>query len=167
MKNLFFYLVMCLAQIGFGQNYVDKKPVVSATGLESQNEQLNLISNTQKTGIQNFTGNNAVFIEQVGFGNIVNAQVSSDDSLINIYQEGCHNVTGLQLNAVKIRENIIQQGFSNLVLDYSVHGAQLHQVDVSQRGNYNTTISAGRNSISERLRVNQQGTGSTVLVIHY
>jgi len=165
-------LAVLLSQFIAAQNYVDDRPVVQSQGLSSQNAQFNFVSNNITTASANTTaqtngGSNSVFIEQVGFGNVVSAQIISDNSQIFIMQDGFYNVTDLLLKAQNITQNINQIGNSNLVLDYSMHGAVNHQVGVNQIGNYNTTISAGRNSISERLQVNQQGTGSTVHVIHY
>ncbi|MDP5077338.1 MAG: hypothetical protein NWQ19_04555 [Nonlabens sp.] len=173
MRNLLILvLTFLLSQLIVAQNYVDDKPVVQAQGLSSQNAQFNFVSNNLTTNQPNSNsqqnGNsNAIFIEQVGVGNIVDAQIISNNSQVYINQEGGNNFTGLRLNAQNITQNINQIGFGNTVLDYSMHGAINHQVGVNQQGNYNTTISTGRNSISERLQVNQRGTGSTVLVIHY
>lgn len=169
-------VIVCLLlvlQLCTSQNYVDDKQVIDASGLTTVNSQFNFVSNNATiaqaatTTQPSNTPNNAIFIEQVGFGNVVNAQVSADNSQIFINQDGSFNVTGLRLNAQNIQQSINQIGNGNLMLDYSVHGAQLHQVNVNQLGNYNTTISTGRNGISERLQVTQQGTGSTVYVLHF
>lgn len=173
MRLLIIFMVSALLPCFLAaQNYVDNRPVVQAEGLTTQNAQFNFVSNNLNTtsspsSFQNTGLSNAVFIEQVGFGNVVNAQVVSDNSQIFINQDGAYNVTGLRLNAQNITQNINQIGNSNLFLDYSVHGAVNRQVGINQIGNYNTTISTGRNGLSERLQVNQQGSGSTVYVIHY
>lgn len=168
MKNLFF-LFFFVVFTSLGQTYVDDRQVVNNSNLQTTNSQLNLLvdQNIVNSSNTQFVNQNSVFIEQVGSGNNASVRVASDNSQINIYQDGNLNNTILNLRADRIRENIVQLGNSNRVYDYSIHGAQNHAVDVLQNGNYNTTISAGANGISERMRVNQTGNGSSVFVLHF
>lgn len=166
MKNLFL-IVLFIAGTALGQTYVDEKPVVNNTSLQSTNSQLNLATTQNQSTSSQFVNQNTVFIEQVGSNNSAMASISSNDSQVVIFQDGTNNTTDLNLSADRIRNNIVQIGNSNQVFDYSTHGAQVHEATVLQNGNYNTTISVGANSISERMQINQTGNGSSVFVLHF
>ncbi|AZQ44075.1 hypothetical protein [Nonlabens ponticola] len=165
------YLILVLFFSSFlavAQTYKEDKKVVNSNSLETSNEQLNFISNNQANASNNpVTRGNSVFIEQAGFGNQASVTAASDNSEINLFQSGNFNQSFIKLNATSIRENVLQRGNSNLFIDYSVHGARTHNVDLIQDGSYNTVISAGRNSISERLQINQTGNGAAAFVIHF
>lgn len=170
MKRLAF-LILFIACYATGQSYADEREVIQSPGLNSENAQLSFAN--QQTG--QLTPNsqlitipqNIVFIDQVGTGNTAQAVAISDDSQILISQNGINNNAQLLLNSQRIRANVNQIGISNRLFDYSLGNAQLHELNVTQNGNYNTTISVGTNSNAERLRVNQVGVGSTVHVIHF
>lgn len=161
-------LFMFVGFTALGQSYVDDKQVISTGNLQTINAQLSVASDQNVVTSQTqFVNQNSVFIEQVGLSNNATVNVASDDSQISISQNGTLNNAVLTLQADRIRENIVQIGNSNQVYDYSVHGAQIHSVDILQNGNYNTTISVGANGISEKMRINQTGNGSSVYVLHF
>jgi hypothetical protein len=157
-----------IATVSMAQTYVNDKKPLNENASTTANEQLNLIqsrnlfnrpSNAQASG-------NSVFIEQVGFGNVGLVAVSSNDSEVNLLQDGYKNKSLILLRADVIRENVQQIGNKNIFVDYSLHGAKSHKVDLLQEGNYNQVISVGRNSISERLKLTQKGTGKSAYIIH-
>ncbi|MGJ8684662.1 MAG: hypothetical protein ACSHWW_08560 [Nonlabens sp.] len=170
MKNVFF-LLLCIVFTSLtvsGQTYVDDTQVINNDNLRTANAQLNVASVQNNTvATTQFVNQNSVFIEQVGSGNNAIINVASDDSQINLYQNGALNMTTLNLSADRIRANIVQIGNSNSVYDYSVHGAQTHNINVLQNGDYNTTISAGANGISEKMTISQTGIGSSVYVLSF
>ena len=169
MKHIFSLLVFqMIATVSLAQTYVNDKKPLNENASTTANEQLNIIqsrspfsrpSNSPASG-------NSVFIEQVGFGNVGLIAVSSNDSEVNLLQDGYKNKSIILLRADEIRENIQQIGNQNLFIDYSLHGAKSHSVNLLQDGNYNEVISVGRNSISERLKLKQTGVGKTAFIIH-
>ncbi|WOI23262.1 hypothetical protein [Nonlabens ulvanivorans] len=168
MKKLFFLLVFTTFT-AFGQTYVDDSQVINTANLQTTNAQLNLASdqNSSATTTTQFVNQNSVFIEQVGTSNNATVSVSSDDSQITIYQNGTLNSTVLNHSADRIRQNIVQIGNSNVVYDYSTISAANHSLDIIQNGNFNTSITAGSNAISENMRINQTGNGRSVFVINF
>jgi hypothetical protein len=156
------FLAVCVS----AQTYQDEKKMVNSTSLESSNAQLNFLSKTSSTQSFNINKGNSVLIDQVGQGNISKVLVVSDDSEIKILQDGFQNKSFIFLRADMIRENVQQIGNNNLFLDYSLHGAKSHKVDLIQNGSYNEVISVGNNSLSERLQLKQTGIGKTALIIH-
>ena len=164
MKNVVLLFVL-VSFCGFAQNYVDDKEVISDVSFKTNNSQLNYAANQQI--LQTPVLKNSVFIAQVGLNNTAISQIASDNAEVTIVQDGNFNISNLKINALRVREQVQQIGNSNLFLDYSLHGAQNHEVQLNQNGNYNTAISVGTNGISERLKINQTGTGTAVYVLHY
>ncbi len=166
MKKLLIMSALIVTSLAYAQTYQDEQKMVKSTSLESSNEQLNFLrSNSTNQQVQVSQGN-SVLIAQVGQANISQVFVSSENSEINLLQDGFANKSFINLRADFIRENVQQIGNSNLFFDYSLHGAQSHTVDLIQDGNFNEVISVGRNSISERLKLTQTGTGKSAFIIH-
>ncbi|EAS19829.1 hypothetical protein FNJ87_12200 [Nonlabens mediterrranea] len=169
MKKILFLLVFTTFT-ALGQTYVDDSQVINTANLQTTNAQLNLASDqnssTSNTTTQ-FVNQNSVFIEQVGNSNSAIVSVASDDSQISLYQNGTLNSTTLNHSADRIRQNIVQIGNSNVIYDYSTMGAASHNLNIVQNGNYNTSISAGSNAISENMQINQTGNGRSVYVINF
>jgi hypothetical protein len=168
------YLLSILSLISvsttsLAQTYVDsQKKIINNSALESSNEQLNIIQseNTFYSKSVIPTLGNLVFIEQVGFNNIGSVSVASDQSEVNLLQVGSNNQAFINLSAVIIRENVSQIGNDNLFKDFSVHGAQIHTADVLQEGSYNEIIRTGSNSISQKIKITQNGIGRRAYIIH-
>lgn len=148
------------------QTYTDDKKIVNAASLETSNAQLDFLSKTYSTQGFNISNGNSVLIDQVGQGNIAKVLAVSDNSKIEVLQEGFQNKSFIFLRADMIRENVQQIGNNNLFFDYSLHGAKSHKVDLIQDGSYNEVISVGKNSISERLQLTQTGVGRSAFIIH-
>ncbi len=148
------------------QTYKEEKQVVRSNSLDSKEEQLNYVNNNLINSGLLQQRRNSVFIEQVGQGNVGVIAISSDNSEVNLFQDGFENKSFIFLKADVIRQNVQQIGNQNLFLDYSLHGAKSHTVDLKQNGNYNEVISVGKNSISERLQLNQTGVGKRAFIIH-
>jgi len=137
----------------------------------SQDSQLNYLSNQNNTIATNktprFDGNN-IFITQVGEGNIVRSTTKSQTSDIRIAQNGNDNTTSLNLEANTIRETVIQNGDNNSFIDYNVGRGTVdfHNAEIIQSGNNHNIEWYGGNSISEKLKITQQGNGfgKTILV---
>lgn len=166
MKNLLIFYVLLFTVSICAQTYQDDKKMINSTSLDTSNEQLNFLTNiTNNKGFQINQGN-SVFIDQVGQGNIAQVAIISNNSEVNLLQDGFANKSFINLRADFIRENVQQIGNNNLFFDYSGHGAQLHEVNLIQDGSYNAVISVGRNSISERLQLKQTGIGKRAFIIH-
>ena len=166
MKNLLIVFVLFITASVSAQTYQDEKKMVKSTSLESSNEQLNFLNNNSKTQGFQVNQRNSVIIDQVGQGDIAQVAIISNNSEVNLLQDGFANKSFIYLRADFIRENVQQIGNNNLFFDYSGHGAQLHEVNLIQDGNYNAVISVGRNSISERLQLKQTGIGKRAFIIH-
>ncbi|PRP66175.1 hypothetical protein [Nonlabens agnitus] len=165
--NIFAFLL--IATVSSAQTYVNDAPIINANSLSNQNEQLNVAQKQSFSNQQPSTTaptGNTVFIQQVGFGNVGLIDVTSNNSEVTLLQSGYKNKALVLLRADNIQENIQQIGNRNLFLDYSLHGAETHNVDVQQNGSYNSIISVGKNSISERLQLQQTGIGKAAFIIH-
>jgi len=169
MRKLAFILILFSFTIS-AQTYVNEEVVIKTPGLSTQNSQLSFVNqqlNVPASTPQSATNQNAVFISQVGTGNITTAKVVSNDSQISITQDGVNNRSLLFSNSQRIRLNVNQSGISNDFLNYSLGNSVNQDMGINQQGNYNTTISVGANSNAQRLRVNQVGNGSSVYVLHF
>lgn len=168
MKQLLsIFVFLMIATVSMAQSYSNDKKPIADNSLSSSNAQMNIIqSGTFNARTSTPIVGNSVFIEQVGFRNLGLVVVASSDSKINLFQDGYKNKSVILLRADIIRENVQQIGNQNLFLDYSLHGAQSHTVNLKQDGNYNEVISVGRNSLSENLQLNQTGVGKSAFIIH-
>ncbi|PQJ18430.1 MULTISPECIES: hypothetical protein [Nonlabens] len=162
-------IVLLFSAFAKAQTYVDDQNLVNGGNLQTENAQLNVATTTtqQNAARGNTTQNNSVFIAQVGVNNLALTNVASNNAEVNITQSGSYNLTDLRINSLVVRQNVNQNGVGNQYYNYSTQGNLLNVANVNQEGNYNTTISVGNNSVTERVRVNQQGIGSTVYVLHY
>ncbi len=169
MRKLIYIFIFFSFSIN-AQTYVNEEVVVRTPGLTTQNSQLSFVNQQliqPRTLPQSANTQNAVFIDQVGTGNVASAAIISNDSQIVISQEGVNNRSLLFSNSQRIRLNVNQSGISNDFLNYSLGNSVNQEMGINQQGNYNTTISVGTNSNAQRLRVNQQGNGSSVYVLHF
>ncbi|KQC33299.1 hypothetical protein AAU57_08180 [Nonlabens sp. YIK11] len=163
-------ILLCLinASIVLSQTYNSDSSIITQKSLDTENKQLNVLQNQSLNRFSNNQLNqgNSVFIKQVGFKNEGTVDIISDDSSVNLLQIGYKNVAEINLRAATIRENVVQIGTNNVFQDYSIHGAQLHKADVLQGGSYNTIISTGQNSLSEKIQIIQKGIGREAYIIH-
>lgn len=174
MKNKYKYIIFTLLIATTAlqaQNYTQANQQLEVSSFNSQNSQLNFLS-TQNikgntTSTSSFNGNN-IFISQIGEGNVVNSSTSSQTSDIRITQNGNDNITALNLEANTIREIVLQEGNNNSFVDYNVSKSTVdfHSGEIIQRGDNLNIEWYGGNSISEKLKVTQQGNGfgKTILV---
>ncbi len=163
-KKIFIVFLICSMSLT-AQTYKEEKQVVNSSSLDSKEKQLNYVNNLQ-TNAGFLQNRNSVFIDQVGQDNVAQVSVASNDSQVKLLQDGFNNQSFIFLKADVIRQDVRQIGNQNLFLDYSLHGARSHKVNLVQDGNYNEVISVGKNSISERLQLNQTGVGKRAFIIH-
>lgn len=167
--TLMFLLILYTSIVG-AQNYSDKDKVLENQASRTLSEQLAIVqqeSNAVSSRVPfNLFTQNSVLIDQVGFNNKTSINVASNDSSINLLQIGDNNEALITLNSEKIREKVFQIGNDNLFIDFSLSSATLHQSDIIQNGSYNEIISVGKNSLSQKIQITQNGTGRSAYVIH-
>ena len=110
------------------------------------------------------SGNNAIYIQQIGNYNDVYSNTKSINSNINLIQKGNNNEILLNLKAVSINENVLQTGVNNNFANLSTSGNISHSAAVMQRGANQNLIMLGSNSISDNMIILMQGKGQTILV---
>lgn len=167
--GLILFLILYPAIVG-AQNYSDKDEVLESQASRTLSEQLTIVQQesnavSSRASLNLFT-QNSVLIDQVGFNNKTSINVASNDSRINLLQIGDNNEALITLNSETIRENVLQIGNDNLFVDFSLSRAAFHQSDIIQNGNYNEIISVGKNSLSQKIQITQNGTGRSAYVIH-
>ena len=115
----------------------------------------NLVSNQQ----------NAILIQQIGNYNRIYSQTQSNSSDIELIQHGDNNNIDLSINAPSITGKISQDGNSNTVLNSIYYTNMNVNVNDQQIGDNLTINRIGINSLTNKLRLVQQGSSKTITVI--
>lgn len=168
----FLMFMLLFATLGVkAQTYTQTNRQVEMASFNSQNSQLNYLSNQNSKVTTNNTSNsngNNIFISQTGDGNVVNSTTKSQNSDIRVIQNGIDNNTALNLEANIIHESVLQEGNNNSFIDYNLGAGSVdfHSGEIIQKGDNHNVEWYGGNSISEKLKVSQQGNGygKTILV---
>lgn len=115
----------------------------------------NLVSNQQ----------NAILIQQIGNNNYIYSDTQSNSSNIELIQHGDNNNIDLSINAPSITGKILQDGNSNTVLNSIYYTNMNVNVNDQQIGDNLTINRIGVNSLTNKLRLVQQGSFKTITVI--
>jgi len=109
-----------------------------------------------------------VFINQVGEGNIVNAQLRASQSANSVFQQtGDFNTINSTLTARNIENNIIQKGSNNQVFDYINTPNKDVSLNLNQQGNDLNFERFGSNAIGDKLQFNMTGSFKTIIVRNF
>ncbi len=144
---------------------------IDALRFQDADTQLNILSN-QNSAIYNKTmqssaQQNTVFISQIGDNNTISSVVNSSNTDISLVQLGDNNGIFSSIKALSLEQNIVQNGNNNTFTSSNYYMTKEYDVQVSQNGNNQNLTLFGQNSISEKLKVNMQGEGQTVIVRNF
>ncbi len=139
----------------------------------SQQDELNLLSglsfisqvNQEELASSFNNAPSSVIISQVGFNNYINSQTKSDFSNIELLQNGDSNSIDLLISAPTISHNIIQDGNNNSVTDAIYYSNQEVGLQLIQKGNNLSLNRIGVNSLTNKLKLTQQGSFKTITII--
>ena len=142
----------------------------SSEMLNSNNEAFTLLSSINSNQLitnDNLVSNqqNAILIQQIGNYNRIYSQTQSNSSDIELIQHGDNNNIDLSINAPSITGKISQDGNSNTVLNSIYYTNMNVNVNDQQIGDNLTINRIGVNSLTNKLRLVQQGSYKTITVI--
>ncbi|WP_103863566.1 hypothetical protein [Aquimarina sp. I32.4] len=110
------------------------------------------------------TGNNVVFIQQIGIDNTVFSNVVAESSDIRIIQKGDHNKIDINESARTIEKVISQTGTNNSVIDFSFNSDIATKLELLQEGNDLIFERFGSNELSKNLKFKMSGDARTIIV---
>ena len=130
-------------------------------GLQQQQE---AVQKAQKE--KNFSGNNTVTIQQIGYQNYSNIVVKAQQANIDVKQLGNQNNLELYKSAREINQSLIQKGNNNNINDFSANPYSASNNQILQYGNNLNYTSYGSNSISDAMKIIQRGNSGSLLIIN-
>ncbi|WP_224487936.1 hypothetical protein [Robertkochia flava] len=113
------------------------------------------------------TKQNAVYIQQIGQSNKVFTYAQTSKGSISVLQEGNNNKAGLFLKAETIEYNLTQSGNDNKYLHFNISNPDLIKVNAVQQGNDTDIIIHGKNSISEKMKINMIGNDRALIIRNF
>lgn len=170
MKNIIkisiLILVGLISSNTSAQTYrIDDSSSPTVANLQNQTDQLKYV--TSQTGspsnTRNLSTSNNVYVQQIGNDNNVVSNTRAVYSDIGLFQKGNNNEVLLDITAGAIKENVLQTGINNSVIDINP-GSLLHSAAVFQKGANQNLIMLGSNSISDNMIISMQGKNQTILV---
>ena len=166
--NLALILVVLFSFCCFSQQ--EELDGYSSEMLNSNNEAFTLLSSINSNQLitnDNLVSNqqNAILIQQIGNYNRIYSQTQSNSSDIELIQYGDNNNIDLSINAPSITGKILQNGNSNTVLNSIYYTNMNVNVNDQQIGDNLTINRIGVNSLTNKLRLVQQGSFKTITVI--
>jgi hypothetical protein len=161
-------LFVSISHYTAAQTFKNETKDATLSGFKDKAAQQNFLSNQETVVVTEASLNdNAVFISQIGDGNEVNSNTTSNESEVNFLQIGNSNIATINLRSDVIKESIFQLGNNHSVLDVNVFKNASHNIQVNQSGNNQNLTLFGSNSISEKLKVSMQGQNQTIIVRNF
>ncbi|WP_224484874.1 hypothetical protein [Robertkochia aurantiaca] len=169
MKNITLIIVIfcCLPVFLVGQTYAEKSEVIEDARSIDRSVQLNLVSNQNSTSPARTISNNNIFIKQIGINNTATVANVSNSSKIEIEQNGNKNEAGLYLQAERIQYRLQQLGDDHKYLHFNNSNPELINVNAIQNGNGTDIIIHGKNSLSEKLKINMNGNARSLIIRNF
>lgn len=110
---------------------------------------------------------NAVYIQQIGQSNKIISYSQTENGSISVQQDGNNNRAGLFLKAQTIEYNLSQSGDDNKYLHFNISTPDLIKVNAVQQGKNTDIIIHGKNSISEKLKINMKGNDRSLIIRNF
>ncbi|MDT0678123.1 hypothetical protein [Autumnicola musiva] len=110
---------------------------------------------------------NNIFIEQLGENNFVKSAISSSTGQAKLIQDGMENEIYIDLQAEKVRYNVIQIGNNNYLQDHTYTSYKTAEFNLYQNGNKNEVLKYGTNSITNQLEFNIKGDSKSLIIRSY
>lgn len=110
--------------------------------------------------------NSIVFIKQIGDYNSSNFIVTSVKNKFDLNQIGNNNKVDVVNKAQTVTQNILQNGYNNIIFDYGGLSEHAVSMEFVQKGNNQSIHSYGTNSLSKDMKISQTGNGSSVIIVN-
>lgn len=111
-------------------------------------------------------GNN-IFITQTGTNNNINANIFSQDGIVELEQAGERNNVQMKIDAAVVQGVVIQNGSDNQIFDYVPSSNQPVLFYFKKEGNNHHIESYGSNSISNGLKVELEGNSKAIIIRNF
>lgn len=160
-------LVGLMSSSIYAQTYrIDSSSSNTIANLQSQTDQLKYFTSqtSSSSNNRNLSTSNNVYVQQIGNDNNIVSNTRAVYSDIGLFQKGNNNEVLLDITAGVIKENVLQTGINNSVIDLNPNGSLLHTTAVFQKGANQNLIMLGSNSISDNMIISMQGKNQTILV---
>lgn len=108
---------------------------------------------------------NSVVITQIGNQNYNQNTIVTNQSFIQIYQNGHFNSTNIYRVEAEVNEFIFQNGNGNTIHEMSMGNYNIIENQYIQNGDNNRITSFGSNKISESLKIQINGNNASVIII--
>lgn len=126
----------------------------------------NVDATASKHAVWKNTSESQVYIQQVGVGNYANAQVKSEQALVDYRQQGNYNYISFDLRAPQVENVVHQTGNSNRAFGFMTGDAQSN-LHLSQTGNNQHFEQFGTNSIGDKMQLKMSGNTNAVIVRNF
>lgn len=142
-----------------------------ASSLDS-NEAIWLLEQSSSNDVQNGSrgvtvSSNDVFVQQIGLDNYISFVSSAKSSDVRLLQEGNQNGIYLSVDAERYLALIRQTGNHNNHFEFAKTSHLNLESAILQNGQNNNLIIHGRNSLSEKIKVNMSGNDQTVIIRNF
>ncbi len=168
-KLFVFAILLCAASGLEAQTFANSTNQTPASeSFSTQDGLTNFISSqTTQRSVAPLTTNQAdtsVMISQVGSNNEITANTQSTSGSVALIQQGDDNTTYTDVSATELQTTVIQNGNNNNYLNFNVFTKDFSETTVIQNGNNQNLIRHGGNALSDKLKVNMQGQGQSVII---
>ena len=167
MKKSFFLFSVLLTSLSFSQG----TPGISElNNVQKESLFLTLMHEDIDLGMASLVNpshSHHVFIEQVGSYNVVETEVLSENSNLELNQYGNENTILIDVLSKSTTGEIIQTGNHNYSFDFAHDPAQEVNLDLIQNGNGHHFERHGSNSIGNNLKFNMTGESQTIIVRNF
>ncbi|MEW7280678.1 hypothetical protein ABW636_18975 [Aquimarina sp. 2201CG1-2-11] len=137
----------------------DKEKFMTLSQSTSLFESAQLINQQTTSSIGNM-----VYIQQIGTGNLVTSNSTSEFSNINIVQNGDYNKVEIDEHAKEVEKTILQTGTNNSVTDFSFNADISTKLELTQEGNNLIFEKFGSNELSKNLKFKMSGESRTIII---
>jgi len=164
--NIMFLLLV--SPVFYGQEKEDNPDFkqYSSSVFGSKETALRVVSSMdKKSSTLNYLPS-SVLIQQIGDFNTVTANLKSNETKVSVEQKGNGNDLLLDKTAKTITQNIVQQGDSNKITDFTLYTKYDVNTEMIQNGNNQNITSIGTNSLSKNMKITQTGNGASIILIN-
>jgi hypothetical protein len=164
-RNIYVVVLVVLGvSMGNAQELEDNSLEVSTKKLEKEIVLDKKNTSDDDKNKNNYLLNNIVQISQVGYSNLADINVRSNNSKVMVSQEGANNYLEVYKNAKQLNQSFVQSGNNNFISDFSLYSDTPINMSLNQDGNNLTIYNNGSNSISKDLKINQTGNSGIIYI---
>ncbi len=110
---------------------------------------------------------NSIYIQQIGLDNSTSAYIQSENSELNLLQNGNSNHVKIDVTGKTVLHNLVQNGNNNFLMEYG-NSAHLNlERSIIQDGNDQGVVIFGSNSLTDNIILNLQGSSKTITIRNF